>query len=213
MNSKRKLLKKSHLYLIVDEDTDKIDEIISSCPDLIQLRIKNRSDKFIIGQAKIIRHLCKIHGVLFIMNDRADLAKIAGADGLHLGQNDIDIKDARNLLGPDVIIGISTHSLKEAKKAEAQKPDYIAVGSIFKTATKPHLKPVGMKTAKKIIDASAIPYFVIGGINVNNITKLTKAGINRVAIYRAIKKSNSPAVKIKKIKGMLRNYEDTNRAN
>jgi thiamine-phosphate pyrophosphorylase len=203
MNSKRKLLKKSRLYLITDEDTEKIEEIISSRPDLIQLRIKNKSDKFVIEQAKAIRHLCKKNGVLFIMNDRADIAKIVGADGIHLGQKDIDIKDARKLLGPNVIIGISTHSLKEAEKAIAQKPDYIAIGSIFKTATKPHLKPIGTAAAIRIINKSAIPYFVIGGINAENIAKLIRVGINRVAIYREIAKSKSPAVKIKEIRGKL----------
>jgi thiamine-phosphate pyrophosphorylase len=209
MNSRKKLLKKSNLYIIVDENLETAKKAIAHGADIIQLRIKNKSDSFILDIAQKLKKYCKKYKVLFLINDRADLAMISKADGVHLGQKDISIKSARKILGTDYIIGASTHSLGEAKKALSQKPDYIAIGSIFKTATKPHLYPLGISRAAAIINKTTIPYFVIGGINLKNIYRLLDKNINRIALYKAICKAKKPQITTRKFKGILLDHENT----
>ncbi len=211
MNLKKKLLKKSHLYVIVDEDIDSAKKVIAHGADIVQLRIKNKSDKFILQKARQLRKFTKKHNVLFLINDRIDIAKLTDADGVHLGQEDTSIEAARKFLGTKYIIGTSTHSLNEAKKSLLQKPDYIAIGSIFKTATKPHLRPLGIGRALKIIDHTTIPYFVIGGINLRNINALTRRGINRIALYKAIIKTKNPEIITGRFKGILADHENAYR--
>ena len=208
---RKKLLKKSSLYVIIDENLDIAKHVISQGADIVQLRIKNKSDSFFLAIAKKIRKLTNKHNVLFIINDRIDIAKISEADGVHLGQEDISVKTARTFLGRNYIIGASTHSLSEAKKSLAQKPDYIAIGSIFKTTTKPHLKSLGIARAQKIINKTTIPYFVIGGINLKNISQLIKHKINKIVVYKAICQAKKPGITTKKFKDILLNYENSYR--
>ncbi len=211
MNLKKQLLKKSHLYVIVDEDIDSAKKVIAHGADIIQLRIKNKSDKFILQKALQLRKFTKKYNVLFLINDRIDIAKFAQADGVHLGQEDTSIKTARKFLGAKYIIGASTHSLNEAKESLAKKPDYIAIGSVFKTATKPHLKPLGIGRALQIIDHTTIPYFVIGGINLRNINDLMRQGINRIALYKGIIKTKKPEITTGRFKGILVDHENAHR--
>jgi len=211
MKLRKKLLKKSNLYVIIDENLESAKKAIAQGADIVQLRIKNESDSFILDIARKLRKHTKKHNVLFLINDRIDIAKISEADGVHLGQEDISIKIAREFLGKKYIIGVSTHSLSEAKKSLAQKPDYIAIGSIFKTATKPHLKPLGIGRAQQIIKTTTIPYFVIGGINLKNVQQLCKQKINRIALYKAICKTKNPGITTRRFKEILLNYENINR--
>jgi thiamine-phosphate pyrophosphorylase len=213
MNWRKKLLKKSNLYVIVDEDIKSAEAAITNGADVIQLRIKNKSDRNIVALAKKLRELTKKHNVLFLINDRIDIAQVVGADGIHLGQEDISIREARKILGPDYIIGASTHSVREVEVSLLEKPDYIAIGSIFKTATKPDLNPLGIDKMQKILKQTSIPYFVIGGINLKNVKALLEYKVNRVALYKAIIKSNNPGGTTRKFKGILLNYEDAHRKN
>jgi len=154
---------------------------------LIQLRAKKISTAGLVETAAAINDSCKRAGATFIVNDRVDVALAVDADGVHLGQDDLPISEARRLLGKDKIIGISTHSLEEAILAEAQGADYIGFGPVFKTLTKKDaLKPRGLNDLRTITDRISIPVVAIGGINVTDLESLFDAGVDGVAMISAI---------------------------
>lgn len=159
---------------------------ISAGADILQLRAKSCSDRRILKIGRAIKNLVRKSKVLFVLNDRADLARIIDADGLHLGQEDLPVKDARNILDNNKIIGLSTHSVEEAKEAERQKADYIAVGPIFPTATKPQSIALTPSIIRKIKDKVKIPFVAVGGINLDNLDQVLTCGAQRVAVCRAI---------------------------
>lgn len=161
-------------------------QIIRGRPDIIQLRAKKSSTKEIIKMGKVIRKLTKKASVPFIINDRVDISLACDADGVHLGGDDLPVKVARSILGEDKIIGVSTHSISQAIKAEKEGADYISIGPIFPTELKPHLPVVGVEFIKKIKKIIKIPFVIIGGINQINIRKALRAGAERVAVCRAI---------------------------
>jgi thiamine-phosphate pyrophosphorylase len=204
------LLKSCKLYFILDKE--------SSCPslsylknlkglgiDILQLRDKVSSKFSILNRARSIKNLLRHLPVIFIINDYLDIAKIVDADGIHLGQGDIPISIARRILGKDKIIGISCHSLKEATEAQKAGADYIGIGPVFSTATKPGYKPVGIELLKKTIKKVSVPVFAIGGINLSNLDRVLSTGVNRVALCgllcKAKKKSLITRVLKKKLAG------------
>ena len=123
---------------------------------------------------------------LFIINDRSDIAKLVNADGLHIGQDDLPVQAVRRLLGPGKIIGKSCHSLAQAVAAEKEKADYISVGPIFSTPTKPDYPAVGLQLLKNILSGVSLPVTAIGGIDKNNIGLVKGAGAKNIAVVRAI---------------------------
>ena len=130
--------------------------------DLVQLRENTACDRDFFEDAKIINRLCRKRGIIFLVNNRLDIAQLTNADGLHLGQSDLPLRVARRLLGKNKIIGISCHNLTQALKAEAQGADYISIGPIFLTQTKPNLKPINSRLIKTIKQKIKIPFFAIG---------------------------------------------------
>jgi len=207
MKSKKRRLRNSKLYLILDKGSLKnctpikaAERAVAAGIDIIQLRDKLSCDKEIIGYGKSLKRIADSNGVLFIINDRVDICKILNADGVHLGQDDISLKKARLALGKNKIIGISCHSLKEAMKAQNEKADYVAIGPIFKTPTKPKLKPKGLRLLKKVTKEIAVPVVAIGGINERNILKTMGCGTGMVAAASAILKRKN----IKEATGRLR---------
>lgn len=213
MKLKKKHLEESLLYVIVNEDIKTAEKALCAGADIIQLRIKNKDDKSITDTARKLRKLADRYKAFFLINDRVDIAAIAGADGVHLGAKDISIADARRVLGSKYIIGSTTHCQSEAKKSISQGADYIAVGPVFKTFTKPKLKPLRLQRALKIIEESTVPCFAIGGINLKNLDELIDKGINRIAVYQAVIKAKRPGFAAAKIKGILLNYENAHRKN
>lgn len=191
MESRKRLLKKSHLYLILDKQVcfnkpiSKILDKIKGC-DIIQFRDKVSQRQDILKEAFLSRKFLTLANVLFIINDYLDIAKIVDSDGLHIGQHDTSIKIARKVLGKDKIIGVSCHNLKQALYAQKRGADYISIGPIFSTATKPEYKPIGINLVKALKQRLRIPFFAIGGINQENINIVKTAGAKRVAICRAI---------------------------
>jgi len=187
-------LRDFRLYVILDVDIagpgGDIVEIarktISAGADILQLRAKSCSDRRILKIGRAIKNLVRKSKVLFVLNDRADLARIIDADGLHLGREDLPVKDARNILDNNKIIGLSTHSVEEAKEAERQKADYIAIGPIFPTATKPQSIALTPGIITKIKDKVKIPFVAVGGINLDNLDQVKAGGAQRVAVCRAI---------------------------
>ena len=153
---------------------------------IIQLRDKLSSKKELLPIARQLRNLCVEHNVLFIINDYLDLALATEADGLHLGQDDLPVKEARRLLPIDKLLGCSTTSVEQAIAAEADGADYIAVGSIYPTPTKETATVVGLKTLRQIRKAVHLPLVAIGGINKDNAGEVMAAGADSVAVISAI---------------------------
>lgn len=209
MNLKKKLLKKSYLYVIIDKKTLGNRSIFNLATkiknsrypiDIIQYRDKESEKDTIIKNASSLGKLFLDTKTIFIINDYLDIAKIVGSDGIHLGQYDISIEIARRILGKDKIIGVSCHNLREAQKAQSEGADYISIGPIFSTPTKPEYKAVGLDLIKKIKEKICIPVFAIGAINENNLTKVISQGIKRIAVCRAICKAKDIPLAIKKLR-------------
>ena len=178
--------------------------IISARPQLVQLRDKQGEGGEILETALRLRALCQAKKVKFIINDRLDLALLAGSDGVHLGQEDIPIKVARRFLGKDKIIGISCHSLSQALRAQRQGADYISIGPVFSTPTKPEYKPVGLKLISQIRPKIRIPFFAIGDVRSSNLNKILAAGARNVAVCREVCLAIDPAVAVRKLKRFLK---------
>ncbi len=155
--------------------------------DVVQLRLKNTDGGEMLSVAKQMQKAADEYSKIFIVNDRVDVAVLAGADGVHLGQSDIPVKEARKLTGPDMIIGVSVDTPEEARQAVADGADYVAVGAIFPTATKKNAKQgVGLDSVFLIKQAVKVPVVAIGGINRGNMTEVFRAGADSVAVVSAI---------------------------
>ena len=139
-----------------------------------------------------IRDRCKRYNSLFIVNDRVDIALASNADGIHLGQDDLDLKTARKLLGYSKIVGISANNAIDISNALKEGCDYIGIGPVFETATKKNKKPLGIEKIKTLTKDLNIPWFAIGGINSNNISHLKRNGFQRVALVSHLMNSEDP---------------------
>ena len=145
-----------------------------------------------LRQARALRQLCSRHGALFLVNDRIDLAQAVDADGVHLGQGDLPPALARHLLGPDRLIGRSTHAISQLREAVADGCDYVGVGPVNATPTKPGREPVGLDYVRQAAAESPIPFYAIGGIEPSNLAAVQAAGAERVAVVRAITEAQDP---------------------
>ncbi|MBM3251296.1 MAG: thiamine phosphate synthase [Candidatus Omnitrophica bacterium] len=209
MSWKERLLRNSRLYVLVDNDlcSGQLIKIarqaISAGADIIQLRFKNGFTIDKLRLAQIIRKL-SLGKSLFIVNDHIDIALAVGADGVHLGQDDLPIEIARKILGRPMLIGISCHSLKQAKEAEHRGADYIGVGPVFLTSAKPKLHPIGPKVLAQIKKNIRIPFFAIGGIKQNNLKQILDCGVKKVVIGSAVCKSKTVNKTIQEFKKLLK---------
>lgn len=155
--------------------------------DMIQMREKDRPRRELIRLGKELAGLCEKYGVTFIVNDDPAIAKDVSADGVHLGQEDLKrfpVKRARELVGEDGIIGVSTHSVEEFEKANEDDVDYIAYGPVFPTKTKDYF--LGTGDVKKVLALARKPTFFIGGINLSNVDELVALGAKKIALIRGI---------------------------
>jgi thiamine-phosphate pyrophosphorylase len=196
MNLSKRLLKKSLLYLILDRRYLSLKKNTGLfCADelgIIQLRDKTGSKAQVLKSALWLRKKINSAKTLLIINDYADVALEAGASGVHLGQGDLSVKEARAILGPDKIIGVSCHNLAQAQAAQKNGADYIGIGPIYPTPTKPGACAIGLKEAVGLRHKIKIPYFAIGNIHQGNLDGIIAAGIKRVAVCRAILEANNP---------------------
>lgn len=188
-----KNLKFSGVYAIIDTgllrgDICKVTEdIIAGGARFVQLRAKEISAREFVKAGSLAAAICGRNNILFIVNDRVDIAIALNADGVHVGQEDIPVQTARKLMPGKKLLGLSVHSLEEAMAARAEKPDYIGVGPIFHTSTKSGLAPpVGTDLIRKIKTETDIPLVAIGGINEQNIRNVLQAGADAVAVCSAI---------------------------
>ena len=157
---------------------------------IVQYRNKTASMKEAYSEALPLRKLASELGVLFIVNDRCDLAQAVDADGVHLGQGDLPLDLARKVMGQDKLIGISTHNSDQVREASAGKPDYLGFGPIFKPGSKQNHDPVvGIEGLRAIRTLTSLPVFAIGGITVENVGDVMKAGASGVAVISAILKA------------------------
>ena len=155
--------------------------------DVVQLRMKDTDGGEMLEKAKAIQEIAQQYCKFFIVNDRLDIAVLAGADGVHLGQTDIPVQEARRLVGDEMIIGVSASTVEEAVKAVDDGADYIGVGSIFNTSTKPDAdQGIGLDTLMEICQAVDVPVVAIGGINKGNIRDVIRAGADGAAVVSAI---------------------------
>jgi len=163
-----------------------LSDIVSGGADVVQLREKDMSDKEVFSLAMEFRKITARANILFIVNDRAGIARDVDADGVHVGQSDMTVSAARNVIGFNKIVGISTHNIKQAQAAQREGADYIGVGPLFPTATKDYEPPVGLTYLKQVHRAIAIPFVAVGGITLENLDEALAAGGRRIAICSAI---------------------------
>jgi thiamine-phosphate pyrophosphorylase len=161
-------------------------DAIAGGADCLQLREKSLSDAELVDRARRLSDLCHEHGVVFIVNDRADIALASNADGLHLGQDDLPVRNARAVLGPTPLIGISTHTLEQARAAVAASPDYVAVGPMFASSTKPQEHIPGPALLRQVRGLTALPVVAIGGITPENVPNVLAAGGRCVCVCAAV---------------------------
>ena len=195
---RRELLQQCQLYLVTSPVTN-LEAVVAAALEagvrLVQYRAKAEapgaagptiSDQQRLSEARALRQLCARHGALFLVNDRLDLALAVDADGVHLGQDDLPPAIARRLLGPDRLIGRSTNRLEQLHQAVADGCDYVGVGPVNATPTKPGREPVGLDYVRQAAAASPLPFFAIGGIDATTLDGALAAGASRVAVVRAI---------------------------
>ena len=159
---------------------------------IIQLREKNMDDKALLERARAVRRWTRQHHLLFIMNDRPDLARLAEADGVHLGQSDLSVHDARQILGQDALIGVSTHNLEQVRDAVLHGASYLGVGPTFPSTTKQFDDFPGIEFVHQALNATTLPVFAIGGINRSTLPELLTTGCTRVAVASAIAAAENP---------------------
>jgi thiamine-phosphate pyrophosphorylase len=167
-----------------------IQEVIAGGAGMIQLREKDLDDRELLARARKVRRLTG--EVLFIVNDRPDIAKLAEADGVHLGQEDMSPRDARRIVGPDAIIGLSTHTVEQARQAVLEGATYIGVGPVFASGTKAFSVLPGLELVQKVTAELSVPAFAIGGINFDNISAVVAAGGRRAAVSQAVCQADDP---------------------
>jgi len=161
--------------------------------EILQLRAKEFHPDQILKLARPLVPICRRFGVPFVINDHPEVVVESGADGLHVGQDDILVKVARDLIGPDKIVGLSTHSLLQAESALREKPDYIGFGPLFSTPTKPDYMSIGTSRISEVYRLVPLPIYCIGGIKLENLPEVLSAGAQRVAIVSGILKAEKIA--------------------
>jgi len=193
MDSRRQRLHDARLYLVCDiRDDALIDGALSGGVDIVQLRDKHAGDAALVAAGRRYAALCAAHGALFILNDRPDLVADAGADGVHVGQDDHPVPATRELVGPERIIGLSTHTPEQIAIANRSDVDYIGVGPVHATPTKPGRPAVGTALVREAAAHTAHPFFAIGGVDEATAVAVRAAGAQRIAVVRAITEADDP---------------------
>ncbi|HVM33384.1 MAG TPA: thiamine phosphate synthase [bacterium] len=195
MEEPRGLLSKAGIYHVtgLSPGLSAIEGGLKGGVQILQLRDYSLKDGELLGAARALRELTRRYQALFIVNNRPDIAVLSEADGVHVGQEDLPVKEARRILGPGKIVGVSTHALGQAQKAIAEGADYLGVGPVYATPTKAGRTPVGLDYVKQVAGLNPpIPWFAIGGIDASNLPAVLEAGARRVAVVRAIGESKDP---------------------
>ena len=195
MTQRRTQLERARLYLVCGEMGDAfLDAVLEGGADIVQLRLKDAPDGEIVAAGRRFADRCAAHDALLIINDRPDLVSEIGADGVHVGQDDIPVAEARELVGPDRVVGLSTHSPAQIDAAgDDPQIDYIGVGPVHATPTKPGRPAVGIELVRYAARHASVPFFAIGGIDAENAAVVAAAGARRIAVVRALTDAADPA--------------------
>jgi thiamine-phosphate pyrophosphorylase len=194
----------ARLYFVTDAvPAGVLEAALSGGVDVVQLRLKEAGDEEIVAIACAFRESCDRHGALFVLNDRPDLVERCGADGVHVGQEDVAPAEARAVVGPDRLVGLSTHSDGQLAAAMAEPVDYVAVGPVFETPTKPGRPAVGLELVRVAAATSRLPWFAIGGIHLENAAAVVDAGAERLAVVRAVRDADDPAAAARALRALL----------
>jgi thiamine-phosphate pyrophosphorylase len=197
----RERLASARLYLILDgDDVDVLEPALRGGVDVVQLRDKTRSDAEIVSAAVPFREACERHDTLFVLNDRPDLVEACGAHGVHVGQEDEPLAKARELAGPERIVGLSATTVEDL---DAGEPDYWGVGAVFGTPTKPESPPGGLALVRAAAARLTVPWFAIGGVELHNAAEVVAAGARGIAVVRAIRAAADPEQAARELRAAL----------
>jgi thiamine-phosphate pyrophosphorylase len=177
--------------------------VIGAGAPAVQLRDKALSDRDLVERGHLLRELTRGGKTLFIMNDRPDLAALVGADGVHIGQDDLSVKDARAIVGPRKLVGVSTHSVDQARRAVLDGASYIGIGPAFPSQTKRFHQHVGTEMVAAVVAQVRLPAFAIGGITTANLSQVLEVGCTRVAVSAAVTAAPHPAEAVRTLLRML----------
>jgi thiamine-phosphate pyrophosphorylase len=203
--NRRARLARSRLYLILearprgDDPSALLDAALRGGTDIVQLRDKELSDDDVVRAAEPFRRACEAHGALFVLNDRPDLVERAGADGVHVGQSDASLEDARRVVGEERLVGLSATTIGEL----AGDSDYFGVGAIFGTPTKPESQAGGLELVRAARDTLRVPWFAIGGIDAGTIDSVVVSGAAGIAVVRAIRDAADPEAAARSLRSLL----------
>ena len=206
----RHQLHQAQTYLVTSPHENLLDVVEAALKggiEIVQHREKTANDEIRLQTACQLRALCHRYGALFIVNDRVDIALAADADGVHLGQQDLSMDAARAILGPHKIVGRSTTNPSELARALAEQADYIGVGPFFETPTKPGKAASGPDYVRYALEHATMPFFVIGGVNLDNLSTVLAAGATRVAIVRAVMQADDPTATSQQLIQRMRSHQ------
>ncbi|MGQ9505359.1 MAG: thiamine phosphate synthase [Thermogutta sp.] len=191
-------LRRAQLYVLVDARNSEaalrelVQSLVAAGVHVIQLREKHLRDRELLARARLVRELTRGSDTLFIMNDRPDLAVLSGADGVHVGQEELTVKDARLIVGADALVGVSTHNIEQARQAVLDGASYIGCGPTFPSATKEFSEFSGLDYLRQVAEEIRLPAFAIGGINEENLESVLATGFRRVAVSSSVVQSANP---------------------
>ncbi len=197
------------LYAVTTSDANvdsQVEKAILGGATFIQLRAKDLTFSQFLSLAKKVKKVTDKYKIPFVINDNVEVAVAVNADGVHLGQSDLQLVEARNVLGANKIIGVSAQTLEEALKAQRNGADYIGVGAMFKTTSKCDASYVSVEQLSEICNGVTIPVVAIGGINKNNISTLSRSGISGVAVISAIFNANDIRNSTEELLKILKKY-------
>jgi thiamine-phosphate pyrophosphorylase len=194
----------ARLYMVCgDQPDDFLESAMRGGVDVVQLRIKDGDDETILAAGRRFKLVAERHNALFILNDRPDLLGALDADGVHLGQDDVPVAEARRTIGDDRLVGLSTHTPAQIDAAAGAGVDYIGVGPVHETPTKPGRQAVGLELVRYAAQHAPVPFFAIGGISSSNLAPVRDAGAERVAVVRALTEAADPEAVARQLRGLL----------
>ena len=201
----RERLRRARLYLVVEAAAEPVlGPALRGGVDMVQLRDKHADDESLLRAAARFRSVCEEHGALFWLNDRPDLALEAGADGVHVGQDDQPISEVRSLVGDRLLIGLSTHSPEQFDLALDSEADQLSAGPVWETPTKEGRPAAGLSYVRHAAArAGDRPWFAIGGIDLGNVGEVVGAGARRIVVVRAVRDADDPGAAAAELRAAL----------
>ena len=207
-SARRARLARARLYLVLEarphgqDPSGLLDAALRGGVDVVQLRDKELADDELVAAAEPFRRACEEHDALFVLNDRPDLVERCGADGVHVGQGDAPVTDARRIIGTKRLVGLSVTTVEELAVADVGA-DYLGVGAVFGTPTKPDATGAGLELVRAARDTVRIPWFAIGGVELDTIREVALAGAPGVAVVRAIRDAPDPEAAARQLRAEL----------